>query len=145
MVFHIPYDCGERMGFGVTILLSITIYLLVISEHLPEKSDNTPMLGVVFISEFYNLSVALVMAGVTNILSRRKTEPPKCLLILTNRSNNPCKKKKKDEEAIPMQPSNGCVGIEQEHEEQFQKEKRDFAASGNRLPNLSIKYVSRYS
>lgn len=83
LVFHIPPDSGERMGFGVTVLLSITVYLLVISEKLPEKSDNVPMLGVCFITLFYVLCTALAMAALTTILSRRDSMPPYWIIRLT--------------------------------------------------------------
>ena len=85
LVFHIPPDSGERMGFGVTILLSITVYLLVISEKLPEKSDDTPMLGICFITIFYILIIALSMAAGTTIFSRRTSKPPDWLLNLTTK------------------------------------------------------------
>ncbi|XP_066920132.1 neuronal acetylcholine receptor subunit alpha-9-like [Clytia hemisphaerica] len=80
MVFFIPHDSGERMGFGVTILLSITVYLLVISEALPEKSDDKSMLGICFITEFYMLCAALVLSLLTMNLFRRTSQPPKMLV-----------------------------------------------------------------
>ncbi|XP_057302527.1 neuronal acetylcholine receptor subunit alpha-2-like isoform X2 [Hydractinia symbiolongicarpus] len=84
MVFFIPYDT-ERMGFGVTILLSITVYLLVISEELPEKSDDKSMLGICFIIEFYLLCAALALSLLTTNLSRRKTQPSGLLMTLHNK------------------------------------------------------------
>jgi len=79
IIFHIPYDSGERMGFGVTVLLSITVYLLVISEKLPEKSDSKPMLGICFIIVFYILCIALGFSAMTCILPKRKHQPPQFL------------------------------------------------------------------
>ena len=103
MVFWIPHVSGERMGFGVTILLSITVYLLVISEKLPEKSDKTPMLGICFICEFYLLTMALMIAGITILLSRKKTEPPRFLIaMLSNNLGYCCKEKLKHGETIGM-------------------------------------------
>ena len=90
LIFRIPFDTGERMGFGVTILLSITVYLLVISEKLPEKSDNAPMLGICLILEFYILSTGLVAAAMTVLLSRRKTRPPQYLIRFANYLNSEC-------------------------------------------------------
>ena len=84
MVFFIPHDSGERMGFGVTILLSITVYLLVISEALPEKSDDKSMLGICFIAEFYMLCGALVLSLLTMNLFKRTSEPPKFLVNFYN-------------------------------------------------------------
>ena len=83
MVFFIPHDSGERMGFGVTILLSITVYLLVISEALPEKSDDKSMLGICFITEFYMLCAALVLSLLTMNLFRMDSPPPNSWSIST--------------------------------------------------------------
>jgi Neurotransmitter-gated ion-channel transmembrane region. len=84
MVFFIPHDSGERMGFGVTILLSITVYLLVISEALPEKSDDKSMLGICFITEFYMLCAALVLSLLTMNLFRKESKPPNFLINFYN-------------------------------------------------------------
>ncbi|XP_066915847.1 neuronal acetylcholine receptor subunit alpha-3-like isoform X2 [Clytia hemisphaerica] len=81
-IFHIPYGVGDRMSFGVTILLGITVYLLVISEKLPEKSDNKPMLGLCFIAEFYILSISLIFACLNIKLASKTTPPPVFLLHL---------------------------------------------------------------
>lgn len=86
-IFHIPYDYGDRMSFGVTILLGITVYLLVISEKLPEKSDNKPMLGLCFIAEFYILSISLIFACISINLANRTTPPPVFLLHLCSLRN----------------------------------------------------------
>ena len=89
-IFHIPYDYGDRMSFGVTILLGITVYLLVISEKLPEKSDDKPMLGLCFIAEFYILSTSLICACISIKMANKTTPPPVFLLhlcALRNRCN----------------------------------------------------------
>ena len=75
------------MSFGVTILLGITVYLLVISEKLPEKSDNKPMLGLCFIAEFYILSTSLIFACISINLANRTTPPPVFLLHLCSLRN----------------------------------------------------------
>jgi len=83
LVFFIPRNSGERMGFGITVLLSITVYLLVISGSLPEKSDVYPMLGVVFIAEFLMLCTALGLAGFNiSIGGKSLTRPPTLVLRL---------------------------------------------------------------
>ena len=119
MVFHIPCENGERMGFGVTILLSITVYLLVISEKLPEKSDDRPMLGICFIIEFYVLSLALVIAAIIVKLSNRTSPPPHFLLRFCGASKSICcgggykttktKKNTNKKELIEMHEANGYL------------------------------------
>ena len=110
LVFHIPHDSGERMGFGVTILLSITVYLLVISEKLPEKSNDKPMLGICFIVVFYILCAALAAAAATTILAKRKSKPPKFLTRLYESSCiKRCKREKKQMNISPAKLDNDTV------------------------------------
>ena len=45
----IPWNSGERISYSTTIMLSIIVFLLILSEHLP-KSSNKPLLSVMFIS-----------------------------------------------------------------------------------------------
>ena len=76
VVFHMPPNNAERMGFGVTILLSITVYLLVLSNTLPEKSDDVPMIGIIFVVVLYLLCLGLCLAAATTFLSQKQTKPP---------------------------------------------------------------------
>ena len=43
--FYIPVAEGERISFGVTILLSFLVLMLHISSHLPESSKKTSAVG----------------------------------------------------------------------------------------------------
>ncbi|XP_062610149.1 neuronal acetylcholine receptor subunit alpha-6-like [Saccostrea cucullata] len=38
-VFLMPPDCGERVGFVVTVLLAIAVYLTLVQDKLPEGSE----------------------------------------------------------------------------------------------------------
>ncbi|XP_066293104.1 neuronal acetylcholine receptor subunit alpha-10-like [Branchiostoma lanceolatum] len=46
--FYIPPDSGERLGFFMTILLALVVFLQVLSDILPRTSQTTPLLGVFF-------------------------------------------------------------------------------------------------
>ena len=48
----VPWDSGERISFAVTVLLTIIVFLLIISENLP-KSDNKPLLSRMIIGLIY--------------------------------------------------------------------------------------------
>ena len=37
----VPWTIGERIGFGTTLLLTLVVMLLIVSEHLP-KTDKYP-------------------------------------------------------------------------------------------------------
>ena len=89
LIFHL--DIGQRSSYGVTILLSITVYLLVISGYLPQNSDNWPFIGLTFVCEFFLLCLALAVAEYSVHLAHRKKRPPPAWLIkLKNRCKNGC-------------------------------------------------------
>jgi len=46
LVFWLPPDAGEKVSLGVTILLAFSVFQLVIMDHTPENSDNTPILSM---------------------------------------------------------------------------------------------------
>ncbi|XP_019644058.1 PREDICTED: neuronal acetylcholine receptor subunit alpha-10-like [Branchiostoma belcheri] len=46
--FYIPPDSGERLGFFMTILLALVVFLQVLADILPKTSQTTPLLGVFF-------------------------------------------------------------------------------------------------
>ncbi|XP_035695875.1 neuronal acetylcholine receptor subunit alpha-10-like [Branchiostoma floridae] len=53
--FYIPPDSGERLGFFITILLALVVFLQVLSDSLPKTSTTTPQLG-----QFFAATIALV-------------------------------------------------------------------------------------
>ena len=78
--FVIPPDSGERTGFGVTVILSFSVYLIVISDKLPEKSDKVPLLGILFVSVLYTLVVSFILSTINVRLSSNTHCPPAWLL-----------------------------------------------------------------
>ena len=45
ILFTLPPDSGERMVMGVTILLSLTVFYLLASTHIPEMPEVVPLIG----------------------------------------------------------------------------------------------------
>ncbi|XP_070571424.1 neuronal acetylcholine receptor subunit alpha-10-like [Ptychodera flava] len=58
-VFILPVESGEKINFGITILLSMTVFLLVLAESMPPSSV-IPLLG-----QFYAVSLVLVTMSVS--------------------------------------------------------------------------------
>ena len=56
--FFIPAESGERIGFSCTILLSVSVYLLIVTEALPEQSDKLPLIGVYYIIIMVEIGLA---------------------------------------------------------------------------------------
>ncbi|CAL8069410.1 unnamed protein product [Orchesella dallaii] len=44
--FTLPPDSGEKLTLGVTILLSLTVFLNLVAEKMPSTSDAVPLIGV---------------------------------------------------------------------------------------------------
>lgn len=60
-VFVLPVDSGERVGYSITLLLSITVFLTLISDTLPPASQpNVPLLCYFLISDLIRSSVAMI-------------------------------------------------------------------------------------
>ncbi len=45
LVFYIPAGYGDKLSFSMTVLLSFTIFQIVLVDKLPEKSESFPLLG----------------------------------------------------------------------------------------------------
>ena len=45
LVFLLPPESGERVSLGITVLLSMTVYQLLLSDIVPHTSDVVPVLG----------------------------------------------------------------------------------------------------
>ena len=94
-IFFIPPDTGERTGFGITVVLAMSVYLLVISDKLPEKSNQRPLIGVLYIILFFIMSGTLLAVVFTTHLAFKRTKPPRTLRhFFCNR----CLKKKRKKE-----------------------------------------------
>jgi hypothetical protein len=61
--FYIPVECGERISFVMTVLLSMFVFLLLVAESIPPTSDAVPAIGVYFTSSIVLVSLALVATG----------------------------------------------------------------------------------
>ncbi|VDN35796.1 unnamed protein product [Dibothriocephalus latus] len=45
LVFTLPPDAGEKISLGVTILLSLTMFLQLVADKLPQTSEAIPLIG----------------------------------------------------------------------------------------------------
>ncbi len=60
VAFLLPPECGERIGLGITNLLAMTVFLLLISESIPPTSDAVPLAGQFFTVIMVLSAVALL-------------------------------------------------------------------------------------
>ncbi|XP_025022229.1 CHRNA7-FAM7A fusion protein-like [Python bivittatus] len=50
LVFLLPADSGEKISLGITVLLSLTVFMLLVAEVMPATSDSVPLIGQYFAS-----------------------------------------------------------------------------------------------
>ena len=81
--FLIPAESGERIGLCSTILLAVSVYLLVVTEQLPEQSDTLPLIGVYYIVIMFEIGLALAATVLVLMAYHGTSEPPKFLTYIT--------------------------------------------------------------
>ncbi|XP_023674173.1 neuronal acetylcholine receptor subunit alpha-7-like isoform X1 [Paramormyrops kingsleyae] len=50
LVFLLPADSGEKISLGITVLLSLTVFMLLVAEIMPATSDSVPLIAQYFAS-----------------------------------------------------------------------------------------------
>ena len=45
LLFWLPPESGEKVLLGITVLLSFSVFLLVVDERMPRTSDTVPILS----------------------------------------------------------------------------------------------------
>ncbi|XP_046875827.1 cholinergic receptor, nicotinic, alpha 11 [Hypomesus transpacificus] len=50
LIFVLPADSGEKISLGITVLLSLTVFMLLVAEIMPATSDSIPLIGQYFAS-----------------------------------------------------------------------------------------------
>ncbi|KAH9488471.1 Acetylcholine receptor subunit alpha, partial [Bulinus truncatus] len=62
MVFVIPADSGEKISYGITVLLALSVFLSIVSSMLPRAGTNAPKLTIY-------LFILLIISMLTVIVS----------------------------------------------------------------------------
>ena len=108
--FFIPAESGERIGFSCTILIAVSVYLLIVTEALPEQSDTLPLIGVYYIIIMIEIGLALTATIIVLKAHHATIEPPallKCCLLINSiyRCCRRSKKKRTSKIKPPVQVS----------------------------------------
>ncbi|KAK2502592.1 hypothetical protein MC885_006768 [Smutsia gigantea] len=63
LVFYLPSNCGEKVTLCISVLLSLTVFLLVITETIPSTSLVIPLIGeyLLFTMIFVTLSIVITV------------------------------------------------------------------------------------
>ena len=108
--FAIPPENGERIGFCSTVMLSVSVYLLLIADLLPDNSDALPILGIYYTMTMVEIALALVATILVLRAYHSASEPPSCVKALYNT----CKARKNKKRGGKSQkaPKRNAVGSE---------------------------------
>lgn len=90
-VFLIPMDTGDRISFAVTVFLSFTVYMTLITEHVPETSRPMPLWSKFLIFKLTYSTLIILCCIILSRLSRIPKPVPKCIqtiLYLTHCKSN---------------------------------------------------------
>lgn len=66
LVFVLPVECGERVGFAVTILLALVVFLTLVGDNLPNTSEQMSLLGF-YLLVVLILSILMTVATAFNL------------------------------------------------------------------------------
>lgn len=87
----VPWDSGERISFAITVMLSLIVFLLILSENLP-KTDAEPLLSRMLIGlTFFSLFVVLFTVFISALYSyktNKKNVLFRCINFLRRQKNN---------------------------------------------------------
>ncbi|XP_063729227.1 acetylcholine receptor subunit beta-like 2 [Symsagittifera roscoffensis] len=74
--FNLPNDCGEKIGFSITILLALVLNLCLIGGYIPHASVNFPIMAEFFFGGICAVSASVVQS-VMILLMYHSSEKPK--------------------------------------------------------------------
>ncbi|XP_048589485.1 neuronal acetylcholine receptor subunit alpha-7 isoform X2 [Nematostella vectensis] len=74
--FILPAESGERVGLGITILLSMAVFQELTSEKLPSSSEHFPLLAMYYSVSIMEIGTALAATCIILNFYHRKTKMP---------------------------------------------------------------------
>ncbi|XP_052776427.1 neuronal acetylcholine receptor subunit beta-3-like [Mya arenaria] len=76
MAFLLPVDSGERIGFSITVMLSLSVFLTVIAEEMPKTSEPISIAAVLIVFQTV-CGLAETMIAILTVLVYQKDEKEK--------------------------------------------------------------------
>lgn len=61
LVFLLPADSGEKISLGITVLLSLTVFMLLVAEIMPATSDSVPLIAQYFASTMIIVGLSVIV------------------------------------------------------------------------------------
>ncbi|KAG7221755.1 hypothetical protein INR49_029138 [Caranx melampygus] len=60
LVFLLPADAGEKISLGITVLLSLTVFMLLVAEIMPATSDSVPLIAQYFATTMVIVGLSVI-------------------------------------------------------------------------------------
>ncbi|KAJ8252308.1 hypothetical protein COCON_G00216200 [Conger conger] len=60
LVFLLPADSGEKISLGITVLLSLTVFMLLVAEIMPATSDSVPLIAQYFATTMVIVGLSVI-------------------------------------------------------------------------------------
>ncbi|XP_061188673.1 neuronal acetylcholine receptor subunit alpha-10-like [Saccostrea echinata] len=105
--FILPPDSGEKVSLEITVLLSLAVFLMVVSETMPPSSETFPYIGAYFTCAMLLVSMSCLMTVVVLNLHFKgghgKKVPPYLRRIFSKMAKIVCVKIRRNESESPTQ------------------------------------------
>jgi len=143
--FFIPAESGERIGLCATILLAVSVYLLVVTEQLPEQSETLPLIGVYYIVIMFEIGLALAATVLVLMAHHATSEPPRYLAYITVLNRIGCRKKKTRKSFTLGSPTTVRVDAENTSTTVVQNDNVELGEAGRQSPAADLPKEQRPS
>lgn len=78
-VFLLPQESGERIGYSITMMLAIAVFLTVVADEMPKSGDPSPLICIFIILGFANSLAATLLIILSMIwYYNSEKKPLKC-------------------------------------------------------------------
>uniref|UniRef100_A0A8C1K6Z2 5-hydroxytryptamine receptor 3A-like n=1 Tax=Cyprinus carpio TaxID=7962 RepID=A0A8C1K6Z2_CYPCA len=106
--FALPFEGGERNSFKVTLVLSFTMFLLILSDHLPSSGKCSPLLHY----HFCFCLVCLVMSTLASIVLTRLSIDNSFLLCRRSAKVHPSNSTKTQDDSLDQEKDTGVIATQ---------------------------------
>lgn len=89
LVFILPVECGERISYAITVLLSFAVFMTLVSDRMPETSEPQAVISVFLVLMLvYSVAIMLLTILSLRLYFRNDNKPVpkyarKILMVLT--------------------------------------------------------------
>ncbi|XP_060605176.1 neuronal acetylcholine receptor subunit beta-3-like [Ruditapes philippinarum] len=133
LVFLLPSESGERVSYSITIMLSLAVFLTVISDDLPKHSEPIPIMCVYILFNMVVCICGLIMV-ILNLALNHRSETTQISRFYKSLVNISCRRNKVGNESLVDSSDDLIKAISREKQGTA---KQDFKKSKTRSRNTN--------